>query len=421
MNAGPVRSAARVRDTILGSLLGEEGSRTFLAAHWPERHFHMHGPISRLPAILRCAELQSLDELAHRYTGPVAFGRGSTDTRTINADTHASHLFKLGFTVYLSDIAAILAGGKAWLAALERELGVVAGCSKIGAFASPSGDGLPCHFDADDVISIQLSGSKTFEVAKGDDLPFPVGRQFGPNMLPADELYPQATQGFPRPEGLRFERLRMDPGSVLFMPRGTWHSSRAESDSLSVSVGLRPPAALDYLVRQLRFLLLQDPEWRRPLYDIAHADARRDTELQRLESLLETLPGRLAQLSAADIAPSAAADTALETEEHPRFQKVPMSSIGFEAANGRLRLTVSAWDHDWIERTTLQTEVPGQLEAVLEWLRQRPSAFDASELPQQFPSIARGDLRQLLDLLCKSGYLRRLWFPLLEPKTRGAL
>jgi hypothetical protein len=410
-------SSVPVLDSILSSFFGEEGRGIFLATHWPERHFCTHGPVARLPALLRGPELKSLDALAQRYTGTVAFGRGSTETRTISADTHAGHLFKLGFTVYLSDIAALLSGGKAWLAALERELGVAAGCSKLGAFASPRGDGLPVHFDAEDVISVQLIGSKTFEVAKVDDLAFPVGRQFGPHMLPSEELYPQALRGFPRPEGLKFERLRMEPGSVLYMPRGTWHSSRAESDSLSVSVGLRPPAALDYLLHQLRFLLLQDPEWRRPLYGIAYPDARRSAALQRLEGVLKTLPGALAPLSAKDIAPPVAPNAHLESDTQARFQKVPMSEILVDPANGRLHLTVRAWDHDWIERTTLQTEVPISIGRALEWLKQKSSAFDTAEIRQCFPALPDADLRQLLELLSRSGYLRRLRFPLLTLTT----
>jgi len=402
-----------VPETVLAALFGEKGSKTFLASHWPEQRFCVHGSIAHLPAILRCPELHGLDALAQRYAGPVAFGLGATDTRTINADTNACNLFKLGFSVYLADIAALLPGGKTWLTALERELGVVAGCSKIGAFASPRGDGLPCHFDAEDVISVQLSGSKTFDVAKVDDLAFPVGRQFGPNMLPPDELYPQATGGFPQPDGLKFERIRMDPGSVLFIPRGTWHTTHAESDSFSISVGIRAPAGLDYLLHQLRSLLLQDPEWRRPLYGAVYPDARRNIELGRIDGLLAALPAALSRLSAVDMAPAASGEAGPGIEQAARFQKVPMSTIRVERVAGRLRLTVTAWDHDWIERTRLQTEVPGQLESALQWLSEKRSAFDTEEFRKIFSSVPQGDSWQLLDLLCKSGYLRRLRFSLL--------
>jgi ribosomal protein L16 Arg81 hydroxylase len=398
--------------TTLEALFGQPGARALLESYWPERHLAAHGPVARLPEALRSPELRSLDALAHVYRGQVAFGRGAADTRTFNSDAHAGQLYKLGFSVYLSDIAAVVPGGAAWVATLERALGVPAGCSKLGAFASPPGDGLPCHFDAEDVISVQLTGSKTFAVARVEDLPYPVGRQFGPGMLPGEELFPQARGGFPKPDKSKFERIRMEPGSVLFLPRGTWHETRAESDSFSISVGMRPPAALDYLLRQLRYLLLQDPQWRRPLYGAAHEDERRTAELARAAKLLERLPSMVGQLTATDLMPpGGAAD--VPTTPTARFQKVPMATLRLERAGTMLRLTVAAWDQDWAERTTLRTDVPGHLRDFLEWLAVAETAFCAAELRQRFATVPALDLAQALDLLSKAGFLRRLWFPIL--------
>ncbi len=401
----------RAHETALSCLFGQSAGRTFAEEYWPNRCFSAHGALARLPEILRGPELGSLDALARRYSGPVAFGR-APDTRTISANAHAGNLFKLGFTVYLYDIAAALPGAAAWLAALERELGVVPGCTKIGASASPRGDGLPCHFDGEDVISVQLSGCKTFEVARMEEIPHPVGRQFGPGMLPSDELYPQAGGGFPSPDGLTFQRIGMEPGSALFMPRGTWHRSRADTDSFSISIGIRAPPAMDVLLRQLHSVLLQDPRWRRPLYGVAHADARREVALQRLDHLLEALPGMLARLSAADFVPPSLPGGGTLSESS-RLQRVPMSVVRFTREERRLRLTVTAWDHDWIERVTLRTEVPEHLESALGWLAAEDSAFGVSDLTRLFPSVPRDDLSQLLELLRKSGYLRQLWFPVL--------
>ena len=415
MSQRPAAPRGAALDTPLVSLFGEAGAQTFLTSHWPKR-FYAPGPGAGLPAILRCPELHSLGALAQKYVGGIAFGRGSVDARTMTADAHPCSLFNLGFTVYLADIAGLLTGGAAWLATLERELGVTRGCSKIGAFASPRGDGLPCHFDADDVISIQLTGSKSFDIAKVDGLEFPVGRQFGPRMLPSDDLYPQVSEGFPDPKGVPFERIRMEPGSVLFIPRGTWHKTHAESDSFSVSIGMRPPSALDSVLYQLRFLLLQDPEWRRPLYGACYPDGRRDTELLRVESLMKTLPAAVAQLTASDLAPLRPGEGG-----RGRYQHVPMSGMHVVPLSGRLRLTVSAWDHDWIERTTLQTEVPQELGQALDWLAQQRAAFDVTEFRQRFQANSTENLDQLLDLLCKSNYLRRLWFPLLSVQPRTGL
>ena len=44
----------------------------------------------------------------------------------------------------------------------------------------------------------------------------------------------------------------MAPGSVLFLPRGTWHYTQAGEPSLSISIVLDPPAALRCLLDQLR-------------------------------------------------------------------------------------------------------------------------------------------------------------------------
>lgn len=400
-------------ESALVPLLGQQGTTAFLESHWPDRHFAVHGPSGRLPELLKGPELRSLDALARIYRGPVTFGRGAVDSRTLSANVRAVQLYKLGFSVYLSDIAGIVPGGVAWVAALEQALGLVPGCTRIGAFASPSGDGLPCHFDAEDVISVQLSGTKTFEVARVADLSYPVGRQFGPGVLPGEDLYVQAAHGFPKPDGLNFERIRMEPGTVLFLPRGTWHRTQAESDSFSISVAMRPPAALDHLLHQLRYLLLQDPQWRRPLYGAAYADERITAVLARTGALLEGLPNVVQQLQAADLIPGGSGATGVATPT-ARFQKVPMSTIGLERAGGILRLTVTAWDHDWITRTTLRTDVPGHLESLLEWLSAAEAAFSTPQLRQRFPELPADDLTQVLELLSKAGFLRPLLFPVLE-------
>lgn len=391
----------------LAGLLGAAQAAEFLASHWPERHYAVHRPPGQLPAALRVPELASLDALAQRYRGEVTFGRGARDARTISADAYAPQLFRLGLTVYLPDIVNCLPGLQAWLHALESDLGLPAGSSKLGAFASPRNDGVSCHFDADDVISIQLQGSKVFHVAKVDGLLYPSGRQFGPDMLPGDELYPQAGDGFPHPHDADFERIVMQPGSVLFLPRGTWHRSEASEDSFSVSVGIRPPAAMDRLLQQLRDLLLQDPEWRRPLYEANREGAPRAALQRRVATLLRQLPAVLAQIDG---------EALLQGPQDARYQRVPMARLVHRPAGPRRHLTVTTWDHNWSEQTTLETETPQHLAAALDWLADRRAAFSAAELESACRGVPHADQRQLLTLLTRAGYLRQLWYPKLLPQ-----
>lgn len=417
---GPANGAS----SVLRALLGDDGERAFRDGHWPERAWTQHRPIDALPAVLRAEELASLDAIAARFRGPVAFGRGAQNTRTFQSDAHPLHVFELGFTVYLYDVAGCIPGLPGWLAALERELGIEPRSARVGAFASPQGDGLPNHFDADDVISIQLSGVKTFEIEPVETLRYPVGQQYGPGMVPDADLYAQASVGFPVPPRSGVETIRMEPGSVLFLPRGTWHTTRAETDSFSISIGMRPRPAVDLVLEQLRAVLLQDSRWRRPAYGL-HGDAQaRAGALAELDTLLGLLPAQLAELSAPTLFPLTA-DARLSTPSNVidltrvrRFQRIPTSTLKTETVSPtRVRLSTTAWDASWIERPTLRTEVPASLAPVLEWLTHHPAAFASDTLAGRFGQVRAVDIAQLLDLLERAGYLHELTFPVLSHRA----
>jgi hypothetical protein len=91
-----------------------------------------------------------------------------------------------------------------------------------------------------------------------------------------------------------------------------------------------------------------------------------------------------------------------------------MASLSTEVSGERLHVSVTAWDREWIERTTLQTEMPAHLLPALNWLCERDAAFATSELKRHLSGVPDIDVWQLLDLLARAGYLRRLWFPLLQ-------
>ena len=431
--------------TVLASLFGADGAKAFMGAYWPERYYVVHGPPVRLPEWMRTPQLESLEALADRYTGQIAFGKGAKDARTLTAEGNPTLLFKLGFTVYLADIAACLTGGDEGLRALERALGLPSGCSKVGAFASPPGDGVSWHFDGEDVISVQLQGKKTFRIAPMRGIPYPVGPQFGPGMLPAETLYMQAGEGFPAPHEHEAQTQCMTPGSVLFLPRGTWHTSVADEDSLSISIGLRPPPLLDHVLPLIRALLLQDAAWRRPLYGVGFADERRDDALAQAQAVIARLPQTLSQLSAEELRPTLPMGVSDNSgEQRLRFQQVPMSTLRVtkdtsptkisEAHMGAtqhasaltpgkrgidyVHLRVTAWDTEWRERVSLDTVVPGHLAKPLAWLADSRAAFSIQDFAGAFSDLSDPDRRQLLTLLCKAGYLKALRFPLLRTKER---
>jgi hypothetical protein len=385
--------------SLLGALFGSAG---FSGDHgqWPGSVHAAHGDLVRLPALFRQPLLQDIEQLADRYRGPLSFGRGLRSPQTFDTHANAASLLKLGLTVFFQDIGTTVPGAGAFLRQLEGELGTTSGSARLTAFASPGDDGVSCHYDAEEVISIQLSGRKTFHVAPMAEIESPYGAQYGRDMVAVESLYEQARGGFPDPDGLNFETHEMQPGSVLFLPRGTWHRTEAREASLSLSIVIRPPVLADALLGWLKPWLLGDARWRLPLYgdNVDHRAA--------LQPLLGELAQRLVEQAEVPIL-SWNAGPPIETTE---LLRVPRSRIQWRAAavSTRVILRICALDQGWRERVTLDTEIPATLLPALIWIEQRSTAFGLQELVCQLPQMALGDLKQLLELLVKAHGLRQL-------------
>ncbi|WP_199885234.1 JmjC domain-containing protein [Pseudomonas bohemica] len=391
------------KPSLLDQLFGD--AATAFVAGWPSEVRIDHGDPARLPALFQQSILQNVEQLADRYRGRLSFGRGLRSPKTFDSNANAASLLQLGLTVFFQDVAGSVPGAVPFLRQLEVELGVVAGSARLSAFASSGDDGVSCHYDAEEVISIQLLGRKTFHVAPMTQIEHPYGAQFGPEMVAVENLYEQAREGFPDTTDANFSIHTLQPGSVLYLPRGTWHRTEAQEPSLSLSIVIRPPVLADALLGWLKPWLLGDARWRRPLY------GDRDQHSVALKPLLGELAQRLTQDAEAPILSWSSAP-AVETTD---LLRVPGSRITWlEPAIGapaRLRLQVHALDQDWRERVTLDTEIPAALLSAIAWIDGRVTAFSLEQLDQQLqqlPGIAHADLRQLLDLLVKAHALRQL-------------
>lgn len=375
--------------------------------------FAVHGGGARLPAVLRQPVLASFDALAQRYRGPLSFGRGLRDPQTFDSHANPASLRRLGLTVYLRDIAPAVAGAHEFLRSLEAELGIGEGTARLTAFASAGDDGVSLHYDAEEVISIQIEGRKTFHVAPMAEIAAPYGAQFGPGMVAVENLYEQLGARWPDGARAAFETVEMAPGSVLWLPRGTWHRSATQGeDSFSLTIALRPQTALDALLEQLRPLLAADARWRRPLYGLRPRSPGRPQALAPLADLLATLPATLARLPADALAPRSEAERIDALGPGSRLARVPTSRLALSAsAPGRALLVLHAWDRDWVEHETLRTEIPAAVVPLAQHLAARDGAFAVRTVFTAFAALPAPHVTQLLQLLVRSHFLRQLSLP----------
>lgn len=404
--------------SVLAGLVAPCSVDRFLSEHWPERTFFAHGDPARLPTFLRAPELASIEALACRYQGTLRFTQGRRYQKMISIDhVDTMALYRMGLTLQFEDVSATVAAAAVALRRLEAELGINPGAARMSAFASPVEDGLSVHFDAQDIISIQLKGSKLFHIAPVDDLRYPSGIQFVPGSEPFDSLYPQAVQGFPDVDRARFTTVDMQPGSVLYMPRGTWHHTESRGDSLSVSIGLYVPSALDCLLSQLEPLLLQDPAWRRPLYGAWGEGSGRQAATAQTAALLAGLPAQLTALTAPDFIANLCPAEARLTNLQPgdRFQKTPHSTLEVETQeagnSGTRTLVLKAWEPNYGSRSTVRMKVHPEALDAFRWVADQARPFTVAEFAARCPRFAPSEQQQMLRVAVEGRLLRPLWYP----------
>ena len=378
-------------DSFLQALFSPITPDEFRKDFWPDEVFVIHGPLERLPPPFTNPELSSAKELFSRYRGRVLFSKKTRGPSSVlMQQANPMQLYEMGLSLYLPDIEPVVSGATQFLRRLEKALGIEEGDARITAWASPSADGISCHLDAEEVFSIQLQGVKRFYVAEKKAIVSPAVMQFAPGSPPYPDLYPQVSDGFPRPEDFEFTEVEMKPGSILYMPRGVWHRTEADRDSLSVSVILSPISTAERLLRELRSLLLQDPDWRRPFYGTSNPIYKNNGSPDLISSLLKKLPDVVKTIRAENLAPPTETERLENIQPDTRFQRIPGTHIATQQV--------------------ADPEASPTYKPVLKYLEDRAAAFAVQELLDKFKDIPLKDHQRELRQLAKNKALQVLWF-----------
>jgi len=369
------------------TLFGEVGMDGVLEAFRGGEPFVVHGERERLPGWMNHDCLASVEALSQSYTGRILYGRRDQGPRsTLVERGSAADLLAAGEALYLPDVSEVIAESDPWLRQFESFLGIPTGCARATAWAAPAGEGTAVHLDAEDVVSIQLLGRKTFAVAEPAALPFPVGFQFGPGIPAAADLYPQAADGFPQIRDAVFTPVELVSGSVLVLARGHWHHTRAPEVSLSLSIIMTPPTRLDWALAVLRHGALQDIEMRRPLYGAATA-----TERARCAAGFSVLAASLAQ-----------ANGDADFSDATTVQGFP--SVTVEHGDG-LQL------HNHYDGSRRALELTPEAQTLLAWWGGRSAAFTVADARAALGPGVEASLGELV----QEGVLYRWPVPMIRP------
>jgi len=198
---------------------------------WPNQYFSVSGPVSRLGGLADFS-FEELAALPRRFTKAFTDDRRQLDI----IQGQESVFYDQGHTVYWHSLRSPTID--LWLAAIDLDLGLVHGATRLSAFASRRGAGLKTHYDPNDNFVCQARGTKTWRVYDSRVLYPTVGHTLGmqPNRIVLAE-----NGGYVQKQLSGFRTIVMQPGDVMFMPRGVWHdtvTSDDESLHFNVQCGL---------------------------------------------------------------------------------------------------------------------------------------------------------------------------------------
>jgi hypothetical protein len=403
---------------VLKGLFGADAVEKFLSDCWPDGIYVANGDKGRLPAALLDEDLNEFQALSNRYKGVVSFfGDGRSGHMVPVEGIDAAAPYHCGLSVYLTDVGPFFPEVERLVRKLELELGVNEGCARAGVFASPTTGGISCHYDNVDVFSIQLQGTKNFDLAPVSEIRYPWGSQYISENRPIDDLYPQATEGFPDSDNVEFQSVQMKPGTVLYMPKGTWHRTEAGGDSISVSIGMEVPTAADCVLEQLRLLMLQDPEWRGSLYGAWGTGAMQESALERVAGLMAKVPELASKLEPEmAVMPKMSEMRRISNmNTGSRVQRTPHTAltIGDPPADSdeedSILASIETADRG-TTKITSEIEMPSRCAPVLRWIDEQRGSFRISDVVGKFPELSEDQHLQVIQTLTSAGLLKIYWF-----------
>lgn len=291
----------------LAALVAPLGVEQFLRDHWPSRpYFSPDGP-GRLAAL---AAITELDAVETTITTSKRVSFFTPDGRSVEAE-HPLKLYAVGLTCYMS--CSHVAGLVEIAERLASDLGIASGSLNCEAFCSVDDSRVTMHSDRDLNFAILVRGHKRWRIAENRNIRNQTSL-CRPSSAPThDPFQLTLADALPFPEAMPEDAMEIDvdPGGLLFLPRGWWHETEASGECFQVNFVMNRPMWFEVLTRALKERLIRDVRWRAMAHDIFGAPERRDIALAELGDLVATLCKELGGLDPNTLAAGLIADAGL--------------------------------------------------------------------------------------------------------------
>lgn len=293
----------------LPQLLEPITEKEFFKLHWPHTHLFIPASERKFRELFELPQLQDLESLiaARLLKVRACLPDFDDEYSSIHLEPKdALKAYRNNMTLVFDSMQShdpLIANS---LQKIREDLGLVTGGAENDlcrarslAYATPAQAGTRLHFDANANFVIQLQGTKRWMLAANTSVQNPTERfTAGANEMPAAlEKQCHAPLLFELPEDAM--EFVMEPGCVLFVPRGYWHATMAEEESLSLNFTFGQPTWADVFTKSLQELLLTSSDWRALADGLEGSDQfRKEQALVQFEKLVKQLAADLPGISA---------------------------------------------------------------------------------------------------------------------------
>jgi 50S ribosomal protein L16 3-hydroxylase len=288
----------------LAGVLSPITPEDFFKSYWPRKPLFIPASAGKLKGLLDLPQLQDPASLIAARVLKVRACLPDYDdeySSILVEPQDALKVYRNNMTLVLDSMQTQSETIAAALLKIRADLGLVTGGgdddltrARAMAYATPAGGRTRLHFDANANFVVQVKGTKRWALAPNTSVDNPTERYTSSTGELADVLETQCHAPLLDRLPENSAEYLLEPGGVLFVPRGYWHETTTEDDSISLSFTFSQPTWADVFAKSLHAHLLQSAEWR------ALADGR-EAELARFEILVGKLTRELPAVSGRDL------------------------------------------------------------------------------------------------------------------------
>ncbi|MGJ8682533.1 JmjC domain-containing protein [Paraglaciecola sp.] len=247
----------------LDELISPISREEFVNSYFSKTSVHIAGSTQKVEQIFSWEKLQlalkrgeGITDKSYNIKASFAEGEDSGDPHGATDISHKQVIDVLndGGTICISNIQMADPFLAKWALAICAQLNFT-GTVGINCYVSQDGSGFPMHYDARVATSIQIAGKKRWKYSTKSAKPWPKTNavyQSGETNNKVGTL----------PNDMDIREVVLNPGDVLCLPAGAWHSACGIGCSMALNLSFSPQNYLEHILPSLKNLAESNPSWR---------------------------------------------------------------------------------------------------------------------------------------------------------------